>query len=97
MALRAYGLRAHPSRAARDPQKKPSRGVALRRDASADRLTSGVLLNTARFMSLPVTKQRTALLTDEKTLVNDAMKPLTSAALKAKEKPQIPPGSYSPP
>lgn len=77
-------------------RKNLPRGVALRRDASADRLTSGVLLNTARFMSLPVTKQRTALLTDEKTLVNDAMKPLTSAALKAKEKPQIPPRLLQP-
>lgn len=47
-------------------RKNLPRGVALRRDASADRLTAGVLLNTARFMSLPVTKQRTALLTDEK-------------------------------
>lgn len=71
-------------------------GVALRRDASADRLTAGVLLNTARFMSLPATKQHTALLTDEKTLVNDAMKPLTPAALKAKEEPQIPPRLLQP-
>lgn len=77
-------------------RKNLPRGVALRRDASADRLTSGVLLNTARFMSLPVTKQHTALLTDEKTLVNDAMKPLTSAALKAKEEPQIPPRLLQP-
>lgn len=77
-------------------RKNLPRGVALRRDASADRLTAGVLLNTARFMSLPVTKQRTALLTDEKTLVNDAMKPLTPAALKAKEEPQIPPRLLQP-
>ena len=77
-------------------RKNLPRGVALRRDASADRLTAGVLLNTARFMSLSVTKQRTALLTDEKTLVNDAMKPLTSAALKAKEEPQIPPRLLQP-
>lgn len=77
-------------------RKNLPRGVALRRDASADRLTAGVLLNTARFMSLPVTKQHTALLTDEKTLVNDAMKPLTSAALKAKEEPQIPPRLLQP-
>ena len=47
-------------------------------------------------MSLPVTKQHTALLTDEKTLVNDAMKPLTPAALKAKEEPQIPPRLLQP-
>lgn len=77
-------------------RKNLPRGVALRRNASADRLTAGVLLNTARFMSLPVTKQRTALLTDEKTLVNDAMKPLTPAALKAKEEPQIPPRLLQP-
>lgn len=77
-------------------RKNLPRGVALRRDASADRLTAGVLLNTARFMSLPVTKQHTALLTDEKTLVNDAMKPLTPAALKAKEEPQIPPRLLQP-
>ena len=77
-------------------RKNLPRGVAQRRDASADRLTAGVLLNTARFMSLPVTKQHTALLTDEKTLVNDAMKPLTPAALKAKEEPQIPPRLLQP-
>ena len=47
-------------------------------------------------MSLPATKQHTALLTDEKTLVNDAMKPLTPAALKAKEEPQIPPRLLQP-
>lgn len=77
-------------------RKNLPRGVALRRDASTDRLTAGVLLNTARFMSLPATKQHTALLTDEKTLVNDAMKPLTPAALKAKEEPQIPPRLLQP-
>lgn len=50
----------------------------------------------SRSLKTPLSQVEYVEVPDEKTLVNDAMKPLTPAALKAKEEPQIPPRLLQP-